>query len=205
MCKSNITQLNPVHTNGCNDDLGYYYEDSIEYIGKSYEAIESKRKIKCKDVVLCFSFGFQIYYMNVGKCVLRNYKAVDIIKSAVDHKFGADLWAKRKSDFIPKWEGEDYVYELVYEGYGFWDYYVKTPIDKIPNIFNTDLETDLIYDNMGFSKNERSYSPAMDLNEKNLDLLKRNEFVSKRATQFELKNADINAILKKVSKQIKQK
>ena len=211
MCVIQPKELNPVHTQECKDKRGKY---SIDWSHNNLDGSREKVIIEtdCEDTVIVFSYGFKIHYMNVGSCVLQNYKQVDIIKMAVEHLYNVELIPFRNHAKLPKWEGEDYVYELVSFG-NIWDYYTKTSIDKIADIFASDLDKELMGEYFhktykrvaSYCGKEQLLNTAYSLTEQNLENLKRNEFISKRATHYEITQADINYILKKLNNQTNNK
>lgn len=143
---------------------------------------------ECKERLVYFSKEFNIHQMNVGDCVFDKYKYEEhIVKELFNEVFMEELIPFRRYEKIPKWDGEDYVYELVIDG-GYrnhYDYYRRTPIKFISNYFMDEFQKDIV--------------GGLFLQQTNMKYLSEQNFISKRANPYQISHTDINKLLTKIN------
>jgi hypothetical protein len=149
----------------------------------------------------CLYYNFEPYFFSVSGEIAgqRAFKETDLIREMIDYKWGKNetsrLHSFRNAEDIPIWEGEGYVHCIVTYNCN----YILThhaPLDTIVNLWmDKDGATREASETHGWVNST--------LQSMNLDQLKRSDFVSKRANPHTITNTDLNKILEKFSKQIK--
>lgn len=163
---------------------------------KRAQLIATEYKDDCKKNTIVFSLGFKPRFIHVGDCVLKKIKEIDVIKHYFEHH-DYDLYCKQSGP--EKWDGGDYIEELVCSTGFHWNYYTRTKVSEIANIFCDETEHYFTDDDVDSFSSTR----ALALKEINLKYLKENEFVSKRANYYTVSHTDVNFIINKLNKQLK--
>jgi len=187
------TEVNMAHTDQCD---GYY-----DHPVMSFENWEPTTvRAKCDDIIISVSNDFHLYHAKIGRCkmvyntiagvdyLFKNHEVAQLI---IEKKFNKEVH-KFRYNKIPKWDGEPFVYEIAYV-LDQWVYCVETDLDKIVN-FWLDIEgKECLVDN-NFS--------GSDLCQANKEYLSNQNFISKRANNYQITNSDINTIFKKLNNRI---
>jgi len=166
--------------------------DSYEYQPDG-KIVPTKIQKTCIEVhKIAVSIDFNTYNLSVPECWFNDRSEIDFAKFVVTTKFQKTIIPFRGDP--PKWNGEDYVFELCFVYGDGWRYYIKTPLDMVPNIFITP-ESQYAYEETG-------NITLLSLRELNLEILKKNEFVSKRSSIYNISTTDVNYLLTKFKKQL---
>ena len=196
--KTKDPRVNPSilpHSECCN---GSYFKRKTFFLDKNFETNCIEKEVKCESFSLVYSNDFNIHYLDIPSCLKETYAfnqgMSDTRRNIFEKLFNKKVYCYQ--GLPDRWNGEDYVMEQIYFGTGYnWSYYAETPIEMVANIFKDRCFSEL--DNL-------TMGDCYSLEHANLELLKRNKFISKRANPLQVSTTDVRLVLDKLNLIIKK-
>ena len=142
---------------------------------------------------LSYMVDFQCYYLTIARC-MSSVGDHNIVQGLLESKHCREVTKFRNG--APRWDGGDMIWQLAFK-YGYQHgLYIQVPVHLIHKIWMDDYHWQLEKD-YDYSGNK--------LVKENLTYLGKQNLVSKRASMFEVTQADINKLLNHLNSKTNEK